>query len=334
MKLIATLNHKIESTSLYKYLERFSIVKKIIQSWYGKVLILLWVGKAIPFYIWLFKIVKTEYLQLIKIKLQYLFFVLAAFSISLNPAFSQGDLDKGNQWYENRAKANQTADAAINLAIHYYERSLKVDSLKFQASVGLLKAYYFKATSVSVSKKEKKSLYNNGQRIGTALLETHPNSAPVLYWTASHWCQWARYYGVFAAARQGVANKVKKLCERLIEIDPSYRAGGGYRVMGLLHQHAPRIPFILSWPSNAIAKLNFSNALEISADNPGNIYVMANFLVEEGNEKEALSLLFDIEKIKPRKEYFTEDSAVIEKAKTLKESLIEKYNYKILTRKS
>ena len=40
------------------------------------------------------------------------------------------------------------------------------------------------------------------------------------------------------------------------------------------------------------------------------------------------------EEIKPRIENQIEDSNVLEKARTLKESLIKNYDYKILTRKS
>ena len=82
------------------------------------------------------------------------------------------------------------------------------------------------------------------------MVEKFPNSVEYRYWYLVNLGSWAEEYGVFAAAREGVADQMRYHSKKIIEIDPYYENGAGYFLLGAVHYKAPYIPFILSWPNN------------------------------------------------------------------------------------
>ena len=41
---------------------------------------------------------------------------------------------------------------------------------------------------------------------------------------------------------------MKTHSEKIIELDPDYKDGGGYFMLGVVHLRTPYVPFFLSWP--------------------------------------------------------------------------------------
>ena len=52
------------------------------------------------------------------------------------------------------------------------------------------------------------------------------------------------------AAKEGVADLMRKHSKAIIDIDNRYSNRGGYFMLGILHLKSPHIPFFLTWPSN------------------------------------------------------------------------------------
>ena len=59
------------------------------------------------------------------------------------------------------------------------------------------------------------------------MIEKYPNSAPAHYWYLVNLGSWAQVYGTIAAAREGVADLMKKHSEIIIELDEKYMDGEG-----------------------------------------------------------------------------------------------------------
>jgi len=85
-----------------------------------------------------------------------------------------------------------------------------------------------------------------------------------------------------------VADRVKEFGETVVRLDPSYAEGGGYRTLGRLHYKAPRIPFILSWPSKKESQANLEKAVKIGPTNLTNHLFLAETFLANGNEERAL----------------------------------------------
>ena len=286
---------------------KYKIVIKLMQSWWGKLIITAWIGKGIPFYIWIFKQINWSFLMLLGLFVSEL-------------TFAQSPTVEADYWYNKRAEGHHHMEAspfAIDRAIKNYKKALLIDSLYEKATLGLIRSYHFKASYVSLSKAERKELYNDGKNLGEELLKKYPTSKPALYWLAAQWGNWAENYGALAAARQGVAGKIKKLCEKLIKLDPDFKSAGGYRILGLTHLHAPRIPFILNWPSNKRSKECFDKAISGFPNNPGNKLCLVKAYLKLKKIDKALALLKGTVNCTPRESYYMEDYKAIVLAREL-----------------
>lgn len=280
---------------------KHKLVIKLMQSWWGKLIITAWIGKGIPFYIWLFKQINWSLLLLWML-------LVSNITIAQNPLV---DADK---WYNKRADGRSNLEASANPidnAIREYKKAVLIDSLYENATLGLIKSYYFKATYVPLSRSDRKELYNRGKNLGEELLRKNPKSKPALYWLAAHWGMWGESYGVLASARQGVAGKIRNLCEKLIRIDPEFGSAGGYRILGLTHLYAPRIPLILSWPSNKYSEVCLEKAVLTSPNNPSNKLSLVKVYLKLDKVDQAIQLLMETVTCTPRESFYLEDYHVI-----------------------
>jgi tetratricopeptide (TPR) repeat protein len=125
-------------------------------------------------------------------------------------------------------------------------------------------------------------------------LEVYPESPGVNLWSAVLWGSWAEVYGKTKAAKKGVAGKIRKLCEKVIELDSTFNDAGGYRVLGRLHFKSPRIPLILGWPSKKKAVEYLQKADRIA---PGNLFTklyLAEALYKRKEKDRAVELIEEI----------------------------------------
>lgn len=190
------------------------------------------------------------------------------------------------------------ADSAnVNQSIALYQNILESETendIRHQALWKVLQAYYFKGQFTSKERSIRKRIYDRGIQIGQAYLEQFPNSVEVHSWMGILWARWAEEYGIWAAAKKGVAAKIKTHAEKTIELDDAYLDAGGYRLLGMLHFSVPKIPLLLTWPSRDEALSLLQKANRMAPKNLYNKLYLAQVLYAEDQNEKAESLLKDI----------------------------------------
>ncbi|MFC1503851.1 tetratricopeptide repeat protein [Spirochaetota bacterium] len=256
--------------------------------------------------------------------MQKLFTITLIFFIIFTLTYTQTSLELGWEWYNKRAegaKGTEASAAPVDKAIKYFLTSIKDPASEESAAVGLLKGYYFKATFVPMKKNERKELYKAGRELGEKMRKKFPGSLDMKYWYGVNMGKWAEIYSKIAAAREGVADKLKKLSEEIIEADPVYDRGSAYMFLGRVHHQTPKIPFILKWPSKKISKECYKKAIEIA---PGRIisrYYLADLLADRGKKDEAIKILEELILKKPEPDNLVEDRSDLAGVKRLLEKL-------------
>ena len=174
--------------------------------------------------------------------------------------------------YARRAEGRRGAVAEkgeIGEAIAGYTLGAARDPGDAAARWKLARALYFLGGYTGLDEKGQRDAFARGKTAGeeaigilrrrvsadrasgslASLLRGDPDGSAALFWSAVDWGQWGLVTGKMEAARQGVASRVRDYCLALIELDPGFEEGGGYRILGRLHDRAPRIPFVTGWVS-------------------------------------------------------------------------------------
>ena len=224
------------------------------------------------------------------------FFLLFAINVLAQNLIEQAD----SLWEKRGETFDQEAliadDANIDQAITIYKKITETVSgaEKEEATWKLMRAYYYKGKYATQDSDLKKKIYDQGKDLGKIALEEFPDSPGVNLFSAILWGVWGEEYGIFAAARKGVAGKVKKLCEKTIELDPEFDEAGGYRVLGRVYFKAPKIPFFLSWPSKKKAVEILEKSLEIAADDLITKQFLAEALYSQKQKERAVKIMKEI----------------------------------------
>ena len=242
------------------------------------------------------------------------------FLFSLSIVLAQSDLEKGIQYYKLRHKGcieDRADPEPITKAVSFFEKALAKETDKDEASLYLLKSYYFKAKFTENDKKKKKALLKKGKDLGQKLITVFPQSAEYRYWYLVNLGSWAEVYGIIAAAREGVADQMRSHSDKIIEIDPEYENGAGYFLLGAVHYKSPYIPFLLSWPNNADAikwlEMSYSTGQQKLAQG---VY-LSQALYKAKRRDEAIKLLDQIVEVSPSKDDYASDWEWIKKARVL-----------------
>jgi tetratricopeptide (TPR) repeat protein len=282
----------------------------------------------------------------------FIFPILVISLLVLTPAVATGAdvselVDRGDENYHQRALGHQGRRARpepIQRAIDAYSEALAVDPESLEARWKLLRALYFQGEFVLEDIDARLELFERGREIGDVgrqqierhydlsedSLEMKPRevadaigrdtlAAEVYFWSSTHWGLWGQYRGKIAAARQGVATKIRKFAEIVILLDERIENAGGHRVLGRLHAEAPKIPLVTGWISRDKAISELRRALELAPDDLLTNLFLAEALLEFRSEKrlEALDILRAIAASEPSNEWRVEDSKTIEDAQAL-----------------
>jgi tetratricopeptide (TPR) repeat protein len=249
----------------------------------------------------------------------------------------------GDEHYARRAAGHAGSRAAsleIWEAISGYERAL-ADASSAEARWKLARALYFLGTYTALDEAGRMTAFARARRFGeeaiaivgrrkgnsrirkvspeaaAAVCAGDPNAAPSYFWTAVAWGQWALASGRFEAARQGAADRIRDDCATLIRLDPKFEEGGGYRILGRLHDQAPRIPLLTGWVSRAEATRNLRLSVEIAPANFVNRHFLAEAL-HKGNrsqQEEAMRLEEQIVRDAPSEAHLVEELALKDQAR-------------------
>tara|TARA_Y100000590_G_scaffold273203_1_gene306716 strand:+ start:3874 stop:4638 length:765 start_codon:yes stop_codon:yes gene_type:complete len=232
---------------------------------------------------------------------------------------AQSELEKGMEWYNRRAEGSVGSMAKadpIGRAIDHLEKALSgTDGDK--AALMLMKALYFKGEYTTSDEDEKKEIFDRGKRFAEKYVSHYPDSAPFRYWFLVNLGSWSKAYGIITAAREGVADLMKEHSEKIIQLDPDYEHGGGYFMLGAVHYSSPYIPFLLSWPDNDEAIVWLQKAVATGKPRLVQMIYLAQALYEDGQEKEAISILEKVKATRPAAETLVENRDDIREAKEL-----------------
>jgi hypothetical protein len=144
------------------------------------------------------------------------------------------------------------------------------------------------------------------------------DAAPAFFWSAVCWGQWALVVGKLQAVRAGAAERIRDDAATVIALDPQFEEGGGYRVLGRLHDQAPQIPFLTGWVSREEALRNLRLAVSVNKTNFVNRHFLAEALWRGSPEEktEALQIEEKLLSDSPSPGHLVEDLAIQEQART------------------
>jgi len=189
-----------------------------------------------------------------------------------------------------------------------------------EAIIYLLKAYYFKGKYVAKDDESKKELFDKGKDLAEKYIKRYPDNAAIRYWYLVNLGSWAEVYGTFKAAREGVADIMKEQSEAIISLDPEYKDGGGYFMLGAVHLKSPYIPFLLSWPDKDKAVRYLRLSLRTGEATLVQKRYLAHALYKIGKEEQAVQLLNEVINSNPSEDEYIEDLEDIREAELLLKS--------------
>jgi len=241
-------------------------------------------------------------------------------SLLLAFSFGQSDFQKGVTHYNKRHEGcieDRAKPMQIERAITYFENVLSNETNKKEAALYLLKSYYFKGKFAEEDKDLKKKILKKGKDFGLGLIEEFPNSVECRYWYLVNLGSWAEEYGIFAAAKEGVADQMKYHSGKIISLNPEYENGAGYFLLGAVHYKAPYIPFILSWPNNKEAIKYLRLAYDTGDDEIAQMVYLSQALHKGKRKDEAIFLIEKAMNVEPSKDNYASDWEWIKKAKNI-----------------
>ncbi len=233
---------------------------------------------------------------------------------------SQNELEKGIALYNQRLEGSVKSSARpepITNAISHFQYALKNAATETDAALYLLKSYYFRGKYVHKDKEKQKFDFSKGKALGEKYIKKYPDSAPFQFWYLVNLGSWSEVYGIITAAREGVADLMKKHSKIIISLDPEYENGGGYFMLGAVHFKSPYIPFFLSWPDNNDAIKYLTKALNIGEAIPNQKVYLAQALYKDGQKKRAIEILKDVASMTPSTSEIVRDWEQIELAEQL-----------------
>jgi len=241
----------------------------------------------------------------------------AAADVSALDAIARGDAA-----YERRSEGHEGLLAQrppIAEAIQAFQEALAADPTNHAARVRLLRALFFEGDYVLEDRESKLEVFTRGQKLGedgismllagtdfdrrgekdfdrlVEHLASEPSAAGVYYWTAVHWGVWGRHRGKIAAAREGVAGRVRDYARMVNALDGDYDGGSGHRMLGRLHAEAPKIPFVTGWIDRNTAISELEIARSQSTESLTLVYFIEALLdFAPARRDEAMALLRDL----------------------------------------
>jgi tetratricopeptide (TPR) repeat protein len=254
---------------------------------------------------------RNTFWRMNRAELRVFFLCLFAFSANGVAIGDSLDIHEGFRYFELRAENTREciADASnIDRSIYHFQKAIESHpDPGADVIVGLLKAYEFKGARTEGSSADKIKVFEKGIALGKEMMDAYPLHSGIKYWYMANLGRWAQEVGVMKASRAHVASEIKEIAEWMMANDPQYDGAGAYRILGTMHMELPRIPFVLSWPSDEEGLTLLSQAVELAPEHYGNSLRYARALLKEGKDEEAWSLLASVEHRQPRKKTYLED---------------------------
>jgi tetratricopeptide (TPR) repeat protein len=247
----------------------------------------------------------------------------------------------GDAHYGRRAEGAVGARAQpgeVDQALAAYRAALAADPGSNLVRARLIRAVFFRTSFADAPSdvrrrllREARDVADEGLRrldadVGDAkggarldALRRADHAVALHFWGAVAWGQWGLASGKLAAVRQGVAPRVRDLGQTVVDLDPAYEQGGGYRILGRLHDQCPRIPFVTGWISHDRSLQYLRQALALDpASTVDQVFLAEAILAHDsGKRAEAMRLLEACARAVPRPELLVEDAHYIDRARKL-----------------
>jgi hypothetical protein len=259
---------------------------------------------------------------------------------------SQALIAEADAHYGRRASGRTGARAfplEISEAVALYERAA-FDSDSAEARWKLARALYFLGSYTGLDERGQRAVFERARQAGEAAIAIlvrrrgaaaaggfdrrnldpaaaaevfrgDPDSAASLFWTAVGWGQWSLASGKLDAARKGAASRIRDDCRTLIALDRAFEEGGGYRILGRLHDQAARIPFVTGWVSRAEGLRLLRLAVAEAPRNFVNRQFLAEALERSGDRAGAVAIERSVGADLPAPEHLVEELAIQETAR-------------------
>lgn len=255
---------------------------------------------------------------------------------------------RGDAAWTRRAEgqvAGKAASEPIGEAVKAYEAALALDSSSLEAHWKLMRAFWFQGDYATTGNEPRQAVFARGRDVGERALDLLavrfggrkkldamkpaeraralaglPEALPIYFWGAANWGLWGEEFGTMAAARQGVAGRIRDGAETVIALDERFEQAGGHRILGRLHDRAPSIPFFTGWIDHDLGVRELRRAVEIAPDYLYNRIYLIEALIEHGDKitrGEIDAILRDLLARPANPATLTEDSRILEQARQL-----------------
>jgi hypothetical protein len=227
------------------------------------------------------------------------------------------------------ARGELALPGPVEAAIAGYRRASSLHPTSTEARFRLLRALFFRATFCGAGGEEKRRLFEEARHIGddgvtrlekaaagrkgvsrVAALRGMPGAGEVYFWAGVAWGEWALLRSRLAAAGAGAPGRIRDVAQTVIDVDPDMEEGGGYRLLGRLHDQSPSVPFLTGWVSHETALVCLRKAYAVAPYNTVNQVFLAEAILRHDprHREEALTLLARCAAVEPRDEYRVEDA--------------------------
>ena len=243
------------------------------------------------------------------------------------PPFASPE-DRGDRAFRHRAAGYLDHGAPMSepteAAIAAYEEALSEDPDSLRALCKLMHALYFQGYFLTEDASVQREIYERLLELATRSVDlaagkTGEEAAAAHYWAAAAWGLWGMTHSPLAAVRKGVLSKVRHHARMVVHLDERYNDAAGLRILGRLHTRAPWVPFLSGWVDRREGIALLRRALAISRRDPENLLYLAEALLDEdrAGRDEALELLRELDRRRPRPDELVEDAVVLEEAREL-----------------
>ncbi len=231
-----------------------------------------------------------------------------------------GWIAAGDQAWARRAEGapaddpGHAAPGPVGRAVTAYRKAVEAAPDDLEARWKLLRTLYFEGEFVARGREARQQAFDQGRQAAEAALDrlalvAHagprdaledlepaarakrlagvPEAARLYSLAAAHWGLWGDAFGRLAAARQGVAGKVRDYAQTAIDLDEKIDGAAPHRVLGRLHTLAPRIPFFTGWIDRDKAVRELRRAVELAPEEPLNHVYLADALLQFQPERKA-----------------------------------------------
>lgn len=209
--------------------------------------------------------------------------------------------------------------APVRKVVTLLRAELAEEPLSVEARWRLMRALYFAGEYASAGEGEAKSCFLEATRVAEeclALLRARasegsprdwgratpvelvprlagdPEAASAFEWASVAWGMYALAEGIFAAARQGAAARIRDYAEAVIRLAPAIDDAAGDRTLGRLHHKTPSIPLVTGWISGREAIRHLRRAATVAPTSLVNRLFLAEALhdLDPSRRDEAVAL--------------------------------------------